>query len=356
MGCDHLTYSALFPHQAQTMPVFTFVAKASEIQRFARIDRASRSVDGSLSGFQRPQIASHINEIRSYLQKAEAILPNPIVVAFTSGVQITREGNGEGEVCIDVSNDPMGWIVDGQQRFSALSQLDNKDFEVLVTAFICADENELHKQFILINNTRPLPKSLIYELLPRVTDLPDRYSSRSTAAELVELLNFHEDSCLRGLIKQQTNPEGVIMDTAMQKVIMNSLSDGVLRLLYTGPDFMDEAFRLIDCFFRAVARVFPEAWEDQKPSTSRLVHGAGVMSLGYVMETLFSMRGAKTEDAFVAGLEPLRGKVAWTSGVWHFAPDDIRKWNSIQNIPRDIRQLSQHLVTLLKRESQIVRD
>jgi len=230
-------------------------------------------------------------------------------------------------------------------------QTGNSDFEVFVTAFVCSDENELHKQFILINNTKPLPKSLIYELLPRITDLPDRYSSRSTASELVELLNFHEDSSLKGLIKQQTNPDGVIADTAIQKVIMNSLNDGVLRLMYAGPEFMDEAFRLIDSFYRAVAKVFPEAWMGHKPTTSRLVHGAGVMSMGYVMETLFSMYGAKTEDAFVAGLKPLIGKVAWTSGVWDFAHDDIRKWNSIQNVPRDIRQLSQHLISTIRRGS-----
>ena len=45
--------------------------------------------------------------------------------------------------------------------------------------FLCETEEELQKQFILVNNTRPLPKALVYELLPKVGDLPPRMSNRS---------------------------------------------------------------------------------------------------------------------------------------------------------------------------------
>lgn len=353
MDQHYLDFTILTPRQTTTLPVFCFVARKDDIQQFARIERASRSNDGVLSGFQRPQIANHIKEIRRYLESTNAILPNPIVVAFTDGVGIHSNGNGTGRVRIDISQGPRGWIVDGQQRYSALQQLEGKEFEVLVSAFLCDQDEELHKQFILINNTKPLPKSLIYELLPNVSDLPDRYTSRSTAALLVEMLNYQEESCLNGLIKQQTNPEGVITDTAIQKVIINSLNDGALRLLYNDQDFKKSAFKLLNNFFKAVIHAFPEAWHGHKPSTSRLVHGAGIMSLGYVMETLFTISGARSAEEFAAGLKSLVGQTAWTSGVWNFGPDDQRKWNSIQNIPRDIRQLSEHLVALVKQEQRL---
>jgi DGQHR domain-containing protein len=350
---EKISYSALFPKQSQNFSVFCFVAKSKDIDSFARIERVSRSNTGKLSGFQRPQIASHIREIKSYIEKDNAILPNPIVVAFTKGVDIVRLKNNMGEITIDISNGPIGWIVDGQQRFSALQQIEGKDFEVFVSAFVCADEEELHKQFILINNTKPLPKSLIYELLPKVSDLPDRYMSRSTAAELVELLNFRKDSCMHGMIKQQTNPNGVISDTAIQKVVINSLNEGALRFIYGKSNFKEEAFELINNFYKAVSIIFSEDWEGHKPSTSRLVHGAGIMSMGYVMEVLFTLQKYNNVEEFLARLEPLKVHMAWTSGYWHFANDDVRKWNTIQNLPRDIRQLSQHLVTLVKKYSEI---
>ena len=50
--------------------------------------------------------------------------------------------------------------------------LKDKKFEVFVSLVICKNEEELQKQFILINNTKPLSKDLIYELLPSVDGLP----------------------------------------------------------------------------------------------------------------------------------------------------------------------------------------
>src|SRR3546814_13396475 len=93
-----------------------------------------------------------------------------------------------------------GFVVDGQQRLSALAEVD-RDFQVFVSALICRDEAELRRQFVLINNSKPLPKSLIYELLPTVDDLPARLSRRSEAADLTGRLNF-EATSLKGYIKR----------------------------------------------------------------------------------------------------------------------------------------------------------
>ena len=213
-----LRFDALAPIQSPKLTVFTFVTKASEIARIARIERAGRDDAGALQGFQRPQIANHIREIRDYLEKPNSILPNAIVVAFIGQARLARSTNSESRVrqlIIDTSNGPPGWIVDGQQRFTALSELRGRDFEVLVSGFLCETEEELQKQFILVNNTRPLPKALVYELLPQVGDLPPRMSSRSQAALVTEALNYRKGSSLKGLIKQQTNPKGVIRDTVL---------------------------------------------------------------------------------------------------------------------------------------------
>lgn len=343
-ACD-----VILPRQNDDCPVFTFAARASDINRFARIERAGRSAEGALSGFQRPQIASHINEIQDYLEKPEAILPNAIIVGFTSGVTLERTGPGRGRLLIETDGEPVGWIVDGQQRFTALSRLVERDFEVVVSGFLCGSLEELHRQFILINSTRPLPKALVYELLPRLGHLPARMSSRSQAALLTEALNYRPESSLRGMIRQQTNPKGVVRDTVLQKMIMNSISDGALRL-YAGDDtlLLDRGSRLISEFFHAVRHVFAAEWDGHTPKTSRLVHGTGIMALGYAMEVLHVIDGAEDRQAFAAGLRPLVGRTAWTSGFWRF-DDETRPWNGLQNVPADIRKLSLHLVGILKR-------
>src|SRR5262249_52408941 len=161
---------------------------------FASIDRIGRNANGELRGFQRPQIASHICEIKDYLEQDDAVLPNPIVVAFTSGISVEPCSDGVSRIKIDIGEGPQGLVVDGQQRLSALTQLPAKDFEIFVAALVCSDVAELRRQFVLINNTRPLPKSLIYELLPTVNGLPPRLSKLSRAAHLTARLNYDERS------------------------------------------------------------------------------------------------------------------------------------------------------------------
>ena len=48
--------------------------------------------------------------------------------------------------------------------------------------FIAKDEAEQRSQFILVNNTKPLPKGLIHELLPDSTGhLPPAYARKQTS-------------------------------------------------------------------------------------------------------------------------------------------------------------------------------
>jgi DGQHR domain-containing protein len=342
-------YNAISPKQDPRTNVLAFSAGVKEILQFASIDRLSRDENGKLQGFQRPQVANHIREIRDYLSKKDAILPNSIVVAFTSGVQVNKaQLEGISEVIIKVGNKPNGLIVDGQQRLTALSQIQDKNFEVVVSCIICQSEEELRRQFILINNTKPLPKSLIYELLPTVDGLPPRLSSRAMASSLSERLNFDENSSIHTKIKMHTNPGGIIQDTIVQKMIMNSLENGALRELVSQHDGTEISFQLISDFYQAVTEVFPEAWHRQTPRSSRLVHGAGIIAMGYVMEYLYFSNNARSVSDFKQGLGLLEGKTAWTSGTWDFG-DRQPKWNELQNLNRDWMALSNYLLAVIKK-------
>jgi DGQHR domain-containing protein len=239
-------------------------------------------------------------------------------------------------------------VVDGQQRLSALNMIPEKNFKVFVSALLCKDDAELRRQFVLINNTRPLPKSLIYELLPTVEGLPHRFSSRSFAAALASRLNYDPTSSLKGMINQHTNPSGIISDNAIQKVVMNSLHDGILREFMRSKEGPEKSFQLISEFYRAVSLVFRDAWDGHKPKTSRLVHGAGIVAMGYVMELLALNLGSRTWEDFQIGLAPIVGKAAWTSGTWDFGQGDQRVWNSIQNTPSDASALAHYLMRVMR--------
>lgn len=342
-----LTFRAVRAQQSNAHDVFAFAATAEQIFQIARIERAGRNEAGDLFGFQRPQVAQHIHEIRDYLKKEDSVLPNSIVLAFVDGVKVKDIGKGIVEVKIDLNDVPPGLVVDGQQRLSALLPLAEREFEVFVSAIVCRDEEELRRQFILINNTRPLPKELIYELLPSVNGLPHRLSVRSFAADLTTKLNYTAGSSLEGRIKQHTNPRGIISSTAIQRVVMNSRSNGAIREILNLEDGQERALALISDFFWAVRDVFLEAWEGMTPKTSRLVHSAGIVALGYTMEIAYALHGAKDRESFAESIRCLKDHAAWTSGTWEFS-NESRPWNKIQNTPPDIRLLSDFLVRIVR--------
>ena len=342
-----MKFSAAYAEQSPRHKVLTFAATAEEVLAFASIDRIGRTADGGLKGFQRPQVAGHIREIRDYLEGPEAVLPNAIVVAFTDHVEITEKKKGLCTIRIDIEDGPPGLVVDGQQRLTALSLTGRTDFQLFVSALVCEDVEELRRQFVLINNTKPLPKSLIYELLPEVNGLPDRMQSRSMAAEITARLNYMSGSSLEGMIYQHTNPTGIIRDTSVQKVVMNSLSDGIMREMIREPGGVEACVLLASEFYKAVQMVFKEDWVGHKPKTSRLVHGAGIQALGYVMETLAVMTGARSWAEFAPHLARLKGFTAWTSGSWDFGNGDVRHWKAVNVTGRDIMTLAQYLDRLV---------
>ncbi len=331
------------PQQGTAARVVCFAARPSDVARIARIDRIGRDDNGVLRGFQRQRIASHIREIRDYLCRSEAILPNAIVLAFNQGVSVGEDGF----LVVNLEKGPPGWVVDGQQRLLAALESVDDSFQLLVSAFICADMGELNRQFILVNNTRPLAKPLVYELLPGTRGLPDRLSNRTEAAVLTEALNYREDSSLRGLILQQTNPDGMIKDTLLQKALINSIQHGALRGRSGRSDDLGVRFEIVSYFFYAVQDTFRDDWEGHTPKTSRLLHGVGLVAMGFVMDELYSY-GARRQRHFIRGLQPLVKRTHWTSGEWRIG-EQRRAWNSIQNTSADYRLITHHLIRLLRR-------
>ncbi len=348
-----LKFSAIKALQSQSHQVVSFAATVEQILAIASIDRVKRDDRGILNGFQRPQVSKHIREIRDYLTRPDAVMPNSVVLAFTGGVKVVEGTGAYAEIEVDISSGPPGFVVDGQQRLSALAGIEGSSFQLLVSALVCKSQEELRRQFILVNNTSPLPKSLVYELLPGVSGLPLRMTSRSRAARIVEMLNYDDRSSLQGQIKQHTNPLGVLGDTSLQKLVMNSLSDGYCREVIELSGGEDLCFLAISEFFQAVQEVFGDAWHGHTPKSSRLVHSAGIISMGFVMEQLCAT-GVPLAPVFKLGLKKLHGYTAWTSGSgdWFFKTGN-RPWNGIQNLHGDIHLLTDHLIRVL-RSSELI--
>ena len=269
--------------------IYTFKVLGKDILNFSSIDRAKRNEDGKLFGYQRVKILKHIKEIENYLNTDNAILANSIVICFDSNVTFEAiNGEDFGYLCIP-EDKIHGQIVDGQQRSSALQNLQNNEFEVVVNAFITDNLLEQTEQFILINNTKPLAKGLIYELLPEIkSELPSTYKDKQLPNKLIAVLNTQQHSPFFRIIKTHTCPDGYIKDNTIIKALNHSLSNGALYEFsehVIGMNDIESMTNLLNAFWGAVQNIFPKDWK-LDPRKSRLTHGIGIIGLSLLMERI----------------------------------------------------------------------
>ncbi|GAA2745355.1 hypothetical protein GCM10009868_26540 [Terrabacter aerolatus] len=347
--------------------IYSFGVDGKRIHDFATVSRVHRD-EADLKGYQRPEVISHIRAIRRYLESDGALLPNAVVFAFDARVrfEISHESAVDyatvGELIIPVDEAASeesrpAWLVDGQQRSAAIRDADLAEFPLAAVGFIADGEEEQRSQFILVNNTKPLPKGLIHELLPNTTGhLPPAYARKQLPAQIMTRLNSGPRKQVghpfASRISTPTQPDGEIKDNSVLRMIENSLSDGALYQ-YRNPDDgsgnVDKIVGHLDRFWSAVQSTFYDAWQAE-PRKSRLTHGVGVQSLGYVMDAMTEGYDETELDALdlEGRLARLVPHCAWTTGTWQFAADDVRRWNGLQNTPSDIRLLTNFLLQALR--------
>lgn len=357
-----LSLNALRIKQSPQIPIYVFGIDGKLVHQIATISYAERNKDGVLVGYQRGAVKAHIQQILDYLSSDDAILPNAIVMALDETVEFqpvrglpAAEWGTFGKLVIPLPRNATqrkpGWIVDGQQRATALAKLDaRKRFPVVVTAFQSPSPSVQRDQFLLVNKTKPLPRDLLNEILPEVkARLPRNLERQRVAATVLTRLRFNEESPFYGRVKG-LGGEGEghnISQAALISVILNSLrKKGVLFDHYDGDGKKHkyEAMgRILNVFFEGVRRTWPRAWNNA-PQSSRLVHGVGIVALGHLMDRVMhevDSTSPKAASAVANRLAPLKHDCAWTKGKW---PGLGCKWNELQNTSQDKARLSDYLV------------
>lgn len=351
--------------------LFLFTLTGEELLQVAEISRIARGESSKLIGYQRPEVRRHIQEIVTYLDGDEVLFPNSIILALSSSCRFTSSRgpkvsdgfstSGTLEIPLPgIDEFKPGWIVDGQQRAIALSRSRRKDFPVPVSAFITDAIDLQRDQFLRVNNTKPLPRGLVTELLPEVAvEISPRLSARKIPSELATLLNSESSSPFRGLIRRPSTPteekqRAVIADTSITKMLQESISSGCLfpyRNIATGETDFSGIWDVLTIYWKAVQETFPEAW-GLPPQQSRLMHGVGIRAMGRLMDKMMSAVDPTHKDAsrIVKGdLALIAPFCRWTEGTWEAL--NLR-WNDLENTSKDIKVLSNYLMRTYLKEKR----
>lgn len=351
--------------QNEGTPLYLFALAAEEIDLIASVARIGRSEAGKLIGYQRPEKKKHVKQIQDYLDSADVLFPNGLILALPPEVRF-RSSRGpatsDGLVIAGTLEIPLGegpdgprpaWIVDGQQRSLALSRTKNRRLPVPIAGFV-ADTLELQReQFLRVNTVQPLPANLVTELLPEITRVPSgRMPTRKLPSALVDMLNQDPASPFAGMIKRasttdEAKKKAIVTDTGLVEALKESLESpsGVLfpyRNIATGTTDTEGIRDVLITYWTAVRNTFPQAW-GLPPTKSRLMGGVGIRAMGRLMERVMAHvdAGAPTaiQDA-EAELQVIVASCFWTNGTW---PELGLPWDELQNTPRHISALSNYL-------------
>lgn len=360
---NHIKIKALRTIQGEDFSIFAFFIYAQDLDRIADISRLTTSTNGTLSGFQRPQIKSHIKGITDYLDLRNIIFPNSIILALSSQIKfnLSRGTKHQDDAGVSQSGTlslpiyPKGqrvaWIVDGQQRALALANTKNTTLPIPVIGFVSNNLEDQREQFILVNKVKPLPSRLINELLPstRSIILPKALNSRKLPAEICYLLNDDPNSAFYNIIKKSSlNKSGAyINDSSVIQMIRNSISTPLGALA----TFKDETGNIKDIhmlyqtlidYWNAVKHTFADAW-GKEPRQSRLTHSVGILAMGVLMDQIYGrhFKAKNIYKMFCSELGKISPHCAWTEGEWM---GTHLPWNELQNTPKDIKRLQEILI------------
>lgn len=354
--------------QGKNSSVYQFALSGDELLQVADISRIARKKTGKLFGYQRGEATKHIDEITEYLNGDNVLFPHAIIVAFSSLAQFIKQRGQKahnddaistaGILQIPVPQEGAkkpGWIVDGQQRTIAASRSKRPNIPLPICAFITDNVETQREQFIRINNSKPLPKGLVEELLPEVSvAISGKLAPSRIPSTIINHLNHDEKSPFFQLITRASSgaeekKRAVIKDGPLLKVIRESLNQpsGCLypyQNIATRETEVDEIWAIIIVFWTAVKNVFPDAW-GKIPQKSRLMHGAGLTAMGRLMDRIMPQINHKDKNAVKQVEKELKyidGHCHWTSGCWEALGN--LQWNEIQNVARHVKALSNHLI------------
>ena len=290
-------------------PLYLFTLAAEEVDLVADVARIGRDEAGKLIGYQRPEKRKHVKQIQDYLDSADVLFPNGLILALPprcgSSPAVVRRQRWPRH--LGNAGDPAR-----QRRRRAPPSVDRR--RPAAEPGAVADQEppsprpdrgfvdrclELQReQFLRVNTVQPLPVNLVTELLPEITRVPSgRMSTRQLPSALVDMLNHDRESPFFELVKRASSESGD--EEARRRDghrtrggLKESLESpsGVLfpyRNIATGTTDTEGIRKVLITYWTAVRNTFPEAW-GLPPTQSRLMGGVGIRAMGRLMERVMA--------------------------------------------------------------------
>lgn len=305
-------------------PIGTFYMCSIPAELLVNIVVSRAYKDGN-AGVQRELAPERTNAVMSYCSDPDAVFPTPIVISVDKDAPVDIDEK-EHKIIIRDENKTIGEVIDGQHRLWGIkkSELISQFYLPVVLMFDLTVEEKAYVFATINSNQKKVDTSLIYELF----DVSEVRSPQRTAHQLARVMNYNEESPLRGRLKmlgkKVNGQENAVLSqgTFAKSILMlisRNVSDDALKsrrgeqltpingylfrdLYIAGKDDVIAKI-LLNCF-NALKEVFLKEWES--PTENILWKTTGFRAVIYSLKSIMN-KGRRektlTKDYFIRCFE-----------------------------------------------------
>ena len=288
-------------------------------------------------GYQRQLTEKRVAEAAWYLMRGEGWFPTAVLLSVRAELQFrdNESTNGVSLGTLEIPDDQKIWVIDGQHRVAGLRRAidkgDQKLADYLVPVAIVSNPNKLDevRLFYLVNSkAKSVPADIADRILQQsleekgkvwlkeVEASTDRKAektlSRARATNVVDHLRQH-CPVWQGFVEvpgeAKPHPKAVKQHTIVTALLEGPFKDPSITRL-------DDSSigELLDRYWCALSRVFPEAFDDADSYSIRRT--PGVYSLTMIFADVFE-RCRETRDYSSEKMEEFLRAMNLESNFWH---------------------------------------
>lgn len=310
------------------------------------LEKKGLKVECSKNGMQRQIQLERLNQIASFIEEINNIIPNAIILGCYD--RRIEQGKSEkdyqeqlniidknlGVFSLDLNSYHEMIVIDGQHRLGGYFYSKSNevlDMEVPVVILFGPSLSVASKIFIDINkNQKSVDSSMIYDLTAVLESEYDDYKLKGKEIgkirdchNIIKALNSNEKSPLYNNIRMLGTGEGLLSQAFLVETIYPIITRGVMKELG-----VQEQLNEIYIFLKAIQRVFKDDWPvleygmtkgEQKQhyeyvmkyKKSQLPKTLGMGALFMVFPKMYKKCNGKYES-YEYYLSKLTGKIVWS--------------------------------------------
>lgn len=311
--------------------LFVFKLKPSNLLKIADVLRKENTILSDAQTYQRMIAPKHLEEIAYFIREGGALLPNNIIIAFSSETKIDR--NGKLHIPIICGS---ATVVDGQHRlYSFCSEgappHSGEDFELICVGFNISNDSkskiEISKEADIFYNINEKAKKVSPDLLIALLDqLGSGDKVTKVISKLIETKSFKNLVYWRSkrLYSGQIHITTLARNTAIKRIIKDDFSKSPISKYYrlkSTQDPCDVYFKVLKSYFDILNLTFKQ--ERNRPSNNIIFSDRGIrIFLRLFIDLLEYSNGLKNYARTQKILIGLKNNI-------NFKLDALKKENSI---------------------------